>query len=796
MKIMEACIHCDEIALPPIYQEFDQSRLGPFCCQGCLTVYQVLHEKGLGDYYTIKKNSSLFKRRSPAEIKETSFSYLDDEKFRSEFSFKSSPPSRHVEELSLPTMQFYLEGIHCLACLWLIEKLPEIVEGVYSSKLDLEKSVVTVILKPNGCFSEVAKELNHLGYRPHALKRNQSTHLLKLKEERKSLLRIGIAGAAAGNIMLYSVSLYGGASGEFADLFHLLTVLFAIPVLTFSAFPFYQNAWNALKNKTLSIDIPISLSLFVGGLMGIYHLFIGVSENYFDSLSTLVFLLLLSRYFLQKIQDRGMTASDLHFFYQSQSVLRKQNGKDEFTEIHPQSIQVGDLLKIRPNDFIPADGVIVKGVSQLNNSLLTGESLPVKVKENDNVFSGTQNLEDDILVRVEKVAKDSRLGKILKNVEHGWAHKSRIVSITNRISKYFTLVVFILSVILFFYLLHLKGFEAAIEGAMTLLIVTCPCALALAVPLTLTRALSQASSRGIIIKNDEVLEKLHQVKNIFIDKTGTITHGKMRVTDFTIFTKTNVSLFDVIYNLEKKSHHPVGKSLVEFVKKNHDVRMRDVSGLSETIGRGVSGDIEGSFYEIKNSSVYENGMLAASFKLEDTVRKDSKKVLRKILNRGYRLKVLTGDRTEIARKIVKQVGLSEKNIMAGISPERKSEVVKSSSHSLMIGDGANDAIALASADVGVAVLGAMDISLRAADVYLTLPGLQSVEKLLTLSHETWKVVYRNLTFSLAYNALTVTGAFLGLITPLSAAIIMPVSSFTVLLSTLWGTKKMRKLWKL
>lgn len=784
---MEVCVHCDEAAVPPIYQKDDVTLAKPFCCEGCLTVYHVLHQKGLESYYEIKNNSSIFKRRSPVEIKSSQFSFLDDDEFIKEYTYLNATGAR--------TMEFYLEGIHCLACLWLIEKLPEFVPGVVSSKLDLDRSVVTVIIEGEGKFSQVAREFNQLGYRPHPLKRNQDAADLRVKEERLALTRIGVAGAAAGNIMIYAVSLYGGAAGEFAQLFNSLTVAFAVPVLTFCSYPFYQNAWNALRNKTLSIDIPISISLLIGAVMGVYNLILGIPDNYFDSLTTLVFLLLMSRYFLQKIQEKGLSASDLHFFYQSESVLRATDSSlNEFIEVHPRFVKAEDVLKIRPGEFFPADGVVLKGTSNLNNSLLTGESFPVKVEAGDKVFSGTQNLTHDLVMKAVNASDSSRLGQLLKNVENGWAHRSKIVNLTNIVSKYFTLAVFILSTILFIYLYQTHDLKHALEGAITLLIVTCPCALALAVPLTFTRALSKASEQGIIIKSDEVIEKLAKVRNVFIDKTGTITYGKLKVTNFKVIRESKLRVQDIILNLEGRTRHPVARALLDHIKDQH-AQALPVEDFKEVLGVGVSGTIERSFYEIRKAGIFENGELVCTFDVQDTVRSDSQDALKKLSQLGIEVTMLSGDKKEVVQSIARDVALPLENALHELSPEDKSRLIKNASHSMMIGDGANDAIALSHAEVGVAVMGAMDISLRAADVYLTTPGLIPVEKLVVLSQETMKVIRRNLVLSLLYNSVSVACAFLGIINPLIAAIIMPVSSLTILFSTLVRTTKSRNLWK-
>lgn len=784
---MTNCLHCDQIASSPLYIQKESNKTGPFCCQGCITVFNILKNKGLSEYYEIKKNVAIFKDRAPVEISLNQYTYLDNLDFQQEYSYLNYQKER--------TIEFYLEGIHCLACLWIIEKLPTFVPGITSSKLNIGRSVAVISIDDSGSFSLVARELDNIGYRPHPLKINQNENLLKIKENRINLLRIGISGAAAGNIMLYAISLYAGAGEEYEQLFNAITVAFALPVLSYCAYPFYKNSYNALKNKSLSIDVPISIALIMGAVMGVYNLIIGVPENYFDSLTALVFLLLLSRYFLKIIQEKGLSTSDLNFFYQGESLL-KSTSEDlsQFVEIHPKLIIVGDIIKIVPNQIIPADATIIRGQSYLNTSLLSGESELQKVNEGSLVYSGTQNVSNELIVRVTSLPKESRLGKILQHIENGWSQKSKIVDITNVVSKYFVLVVFLLSLFLFFVEFQSGELRSAFEKALTLLIVTCPCALAIATPLTFIRSLSKSAEKGIVIKDDAVIENLAKAKVLFIDKTGTITENKIQICDFKIHQEPAIDFELIIHALEQHSRHPVALSLKNYFPLTK-TQLPAVQDFKESPGVGVSGSINQHNYLISQYSIFEDNRLVASFNVDTKIKKDAFDSIKSLKKLGLKIQILSGDKNEKVESLARSLDLQSEEFAGELSPEMKNSLIKASSHSIMIGDGANDALALNSANTGIAVHGAMDISLRAADVYLTTPGLDHIVKLIVMSRETMKVIYRNLVLSLLYNSFSVVLAFTGYISPLTAAIIMPLSSLTVLISSLIGTKELRSQWK-
>lgn len=792
-RLLHNCVHCDEPVLVAYYNDkIDPQKKMPFCCAGCLTVFDVLSEKGLDEYYQIKKISGLIRRRSPVNLTHESYGFIDSQDFINEYSYLNAQ--------NLPTMQFYVEGVHCLACLWLIEKLPSLVPETIYAKLDIEKSVVTVSITNKGQFSQIAQELRLLGYRPHAINNNQDAYFYKQKEERLFLLRIGVAGAGASNAMLYAISNYAGATSDYSTLFHWLTLLFAIPVMSFSAYPFYKNAWNSLRTKTLSIDIPICLSLILGICFGLWSLLNNSFENYFDSLSSLVFLLLISRYFLKKIQDRALSSKDLHFFYQTESVSKKILD-NKWESIHPKYIAVNDIIRINKGDFFPADCILLEDKTYVNQSLLTGEFIPVLKNNLDEVYSGTQNISQDVVVQVKKIKTDTKLGKILKEVESGWTSRAPILNLTDRISHFFILVVCILAALVFLKFYHQGKWHQGLEQAITLLIITCPCALALAVPLSFTKALNDAARNGIIVKNDIAIQKLSEIKSLYFDKTGTLTFGEVEITNMNIRkmnsnNKINLNdLANIVLTLENHSKHPYALALVEWAKKNGGKILNGLEEFNEIPGIGVFGSIDNQKYSITKDGIGQGDLIIATFDVQEILKPDSIQEIKNLKELNLNLNILSGDSSKNVLKVSRLVGLTEQNTFFEKSPEEKSEIIKNSKFSMMVGDGANDAIAFSNAHVGVAVLGSMDLALRAADVYLSVPGLSSIRKLIILGRETMLVIKRNLFLSLLYNLISVVFAFHGLINPLLAAIIMPISSLSVSLSTIVGTKKLRALWK-
>ncbi|TNF01225.1 MAG: cadmium-translocating P-type ATPase [Deltaproteobacteria bacterium] len=787
------CSHCGEKVVTEFKNHDDEEHV--FCCTGCRAVFNILASKGLEEYYDMKEKGPIFKARGPIKENKENFRYMDSSEFEEEFV-------QYNSETGTKTVRFYLEGIHCLACLWLLEKLPEFKKGITQSRLEMSDSVLSVTMEKNVFISDVAKEIADLGYPPHPLASKGDLESFEIKENRKDLSRIGVAAFCSMNIMLYAVSIYGGAEGALAHQFAWVTVVLSLPVLFYSAIPFYKSAWSTLKKGTPSIDQPVVLAILVGSLSGVIDIWNGKVDTYFDSLSVLVFLLLFSRYILKKAQKKGLDSSLAGSFFGNGLAHRFNSDTGQFEDIYSRFLKVGDNIKVMPGEIFPADGDITKGQTSADLSLLSGESTPINMFPGTPVFNGTVNLGNPVEVRVSYVGQDSRLGQILEKIQQDRSEKSPLLSTVDRLAHQFIVAIFIISAFVLGINWYLYDGAIAITRTLSLVIVTCPCALALATPLALSRSLNLAAKAGIIIKTFDVLERVARSKSILFDKTGTITYGTLSIDGWKDLHQGELSSKDIIYSLEKFSNHPIGKSLTQQLG-DEGVNELPVSDFIERSGLGVSGTINGISYQIKKIEgktgsyptntigLYGDEKLLTIVSLKDTPRHNAKRLIQKLKDLGKAAFILSGDSKQNVARIGSAVGIETEKQFSEFSPEDKHELISQMPDVMMVGDGANDAMALQKANVGVAVSGSVEVSLRAADVYLTTPGLEPLTNLVELSNQTLKLIKRNLVISVVYNLLGATLAALGYITPLSAAILMPISSFTVLFTTLYGTKWLR-----
>lgn len=791
----------------------------------------MIHEHGLADYYRVRSES----RSSPLPAQASSREYhsYDAASFLEQHSILLASGARQAD--------LRLEGIHCAACLWLVERLPQFVRGVSSARLSLRESVVRLIWDPNQVTQgEIARTLDRLGYPSHPASKMSASDV-RHRDERRQMVRMGVAGACAGNAMLVAVALYAGEfqgmETEYANLFRVLSAVIAVVSLSWPGSVFFRGAWVALRTRTANLDLPIALALGAGGIAGLWNVVRGAGAIYFDSLCVLVFLLLVGRWFQSRQQRRAVEAVDL-LQKITPAVCRVVRGQS----VHESPIELlveGDEVEVLSGGVIPADGEVRDGRSTLNRSLLTGESHAVAVEPGDCVFAGTQNIGSTIRLVVATTGEDTRAGRLMRLVESGVRAKPPLVEWTDRAAGWFVLAVVGIAIATFIGWAAMANMELAVTHTIALLIVACPCALGLATPLTLAAAVGLAAQRNILIKNAAVFEKMAAGGRILLDKTGTLTQGRPAVTNW----EGPRWLMPVVAQIESHSSHPVANALVEAGSQQpYPENLPSPRAIEERGDGGMRAELEGRRVLIGSPAFLQSNGLTFSPEVADSIaqqevagqtvigvavgdelevvvwlgdrlRDDSAQAVAMLQQRNWQPSILSGDAEGVVQFVAKQVGIAAGDAFAQVSPEEKlahatskprqvSGEAASAGETLfrrqghhwtaMVGDGVNDAAALAAADIGIAVDGGAEAALMAADVYLASPGLGPLVELVDLSQRTIRVVRQNLVIAASYNALAVSLAAIGWVTPLLAAVLMPLSSATVLASamrvTYWREK--------
>lgn len=709
------------------------------------------------------------------------YSYLDKKEFRDLYYQKDSD----FDYL------FFAEGLHCSSCVHLLEKLPQFYSEILAARVNFAQSTVAVKLSDKASLAQVAHSIKELGYQPMILSAQDNLAQKYTDENRSFLKRIAVAGFCAGNTMLFVIPVYAGLAGSLATLFNWLSFFLFLPILLYSAIPFYRGAWNSLKYQVVNVDLPIVIAMLSGFILSTYNLVRGDGAIYFDSTASFLFFILGARYLLKRVQQNYLSASNIKSFFQTEKYLRLNGSSEE--PIHWSHAKVGDLLKVQRGQSLPSDCELISSRATLDMSLFNGESLPKVFSQGMLLFAGTKVLDQDILVRVQFNFNDSKLGKLLKQLDQGALLKSKFVALTDRLAQKLIITVFSIAVI--FFLIYMNvDFVQAFNRSLALIVLACPCALAFGSPLTFGLALKKATQKGLLLKDATSLERILQVKNIFFDKTGTLSEGTLSLSHCEP-ALLSPSIQKIILSLEAPSYHPIAFALRKAWP--HPENLFKVEEAQEILGRGVRGKIDGSLYEIRHlaESTHESEIAVEVFKdnesisrlyFADALRNDSAESVRNLQKKGLQCFILSGDKKSRVLQTATECRIPKENVFAELFPEDKKEILSRYSNTCMIGDGANDSLSLQSADVGIAVKGSVDLSLHSADVYFTRGGLKPLFDLIHLAESTRHVLIRNLSISLIYNTVGGSLALLGFINPMMAAILMPISSIIIILSSLWG----------
>ncbi len=796
------CNHC---GLPVPQGLIDPDSDHQFCCNGCKTVYNILHSSGLDNYYKVR--AAVDPTAEPAATTGSNYEELDDTLFQYTWVTNEDDSTAEVELL--------LEGMHCAACVWLIERLPRVADGVIDARANIRRRTVCVRYNPDHIkLSQVAQSLDKLGYAAHPA-RGKEARAIRIKEDRKFLIRVALAGALAGNIMLLAIALYGGTFSGISDAwrttFRYYSMALGLIVLIFPGRIFFTGALAALRTRTAHLDIPIALALLVAGLWGTVNTIQGTGEIYFDSVAVLVFLLLVGRWIQHRQQRAASDSVELMLtLTPSSATLIDESGNTKRVPI--ETLEAGMSVRVNPGESFPADGIITDGITTIDNALLTGESVPVESGPSDQALAGATNLSSPVTVRVQAVGEHSRIGKLMNLVARASEQKSPVVRAADRIAGYFVIIVITLATATFAYWSLTTNITTGIEHATALLIVTCPCALGLATPMAMSVALGRSARSGMLIKSATVLEQLAKPGKMLLDKTGTLTQGANTLID----THGDATLLPLAAAIEQYSNHPIARAITRSIDSAVETDLPTATNITQHTAQGISGDVDGQHLTIgsvafvtkhTNTQIPDDlqpklvrlldraltpilihaapSNRLALIGIGDQLREDAQSASSDLQNRGWELAVCSGDHPRIVESIAHQLQIESHE--GGVTPETKAQRIAQSKESrrspsvpvVMVGDGINDAAALASADVGIAVHGGAEASLEAADVYLVHPGLTPIVNLIDLSRSTMSTIRLCLVVSIVYNSIAATLAMTGVINALIAAILMPISSLTV-----------------
>ncbi len=790
-----------------------------YCCAGCRTVAEALRQGGLTEWYALAGDE-----RAPAHTTSRSYQELDDETFLREHVDQGNDGLAHT--------RLYLEELRCTACVWLVERLPTLQPGVVEARVDLGRGLADLTYDAKAVrLSDIGRALDRLGHPAHPY-RDVDRDAQRRREDRALLIKIGVAGAAAGNVMLLAIALYsgwlGGAmeDGEVSFL-RWVSMLVALPALAYAATPFFRTALASLRARRLHLDLPIAVGIAAGLGWGTANVIRGVGEIYFDSVGMLVFLLLIARFVQTRHQRKASVAAEMLLALTPRRARLVVEGADAVTtvDVPASAIALGQLIELYPGETLPLDGALESGSTAIDRGLLTGESRPVEVHPGEALFAGTVNLSAPIRVRVTATGEDTRLAQLVSRVAELARRRAPIERFVDGLAGRFTFAVSLAA------LATAAGWAlaghagAGLEHAMALLVVTCPCALALATPLAVSLALSRAARRGILIKGADVLEHLATPGTLIVDKTGTLTLGAQRVTSWHTAGFDEAAAIGLAAALEARSAHPVAQALRAYGSGSAAAKS-EVSELRETFGRGIEGRVRaaGGEHHVAvgtprwipslatvppqiHAAVAEcrargespvvvavDGFAVAVAGLSDPLRPDAAASLAAIRALGWRVELLSGDDVDAVRRAGAALSLDEDECHGGVLPEDKAAYVErkvalrdaelGEGPIVMVGDGINDAAALAAATCGVAMHGSAEASVEAADIYASRPGVANLLAILHFARATMTTIRRNLRLSLFYNLTAATLAITGVINPLVAAVLMPLSSLTILISSL------------
>jgi Cu+-exporting ATPase len=784
IKTATLCYHCGLDCTTESIAIDDKA----FCCEGCKLVYEILNNNGLCNYYKLQTHPGLSQIKG---IRNDKYSYLDNEDIASQL-YQFTDGDRSI-------VTFYIPGVHCSSCMWLLEHLSRLNDGISESRLNFSTKEVTIhFSRKKTTIRKITELLATIGYEPY-ISLNETNKEKTKSYNKQRILKLGVAGFCFGNIMMMSFPEYlahkTGIDEQYAHLFRYLNLLLAVPVFFYSASEFFVTAWKGLKQKTLNIDAPIALAIIITFARSVVEIAGNTGGGYLDSMSGIVFFMLVGRIVQERTyKSLSFTRDYKSYFPLAVDVVTAQGTISKKL----QDLKEKDVVLLHNDEIIPADALLVKGTACIDYSFVTGESEPIKVKNGEVVYAGGKQKGEQLTIQIVKPVAGSYLTSLWNHYafSKNKAEKNDKESAVHILSKYFTFILFGLAAVTAVYW-YLNDPSKIINSVSAMLIVACPCALLLSATFTNGNIMRILSDNGLYLRDPSVIEQLGNINEIVFDKTGTITTG---VSDSFICSGHQLSDWekDLLYTVVSSSSHPNSKGLLRWLGKRTSV---PISAWKETPGRGldaISGTtrilvgsasfigLPGEKAKNEKATTYVRiNDKVSSFHLRSVFRDNVPQMVNSLRDR-YQLSVLSGDHDK-QRSVLEDIFGNKSELLFEQKPLDKLRHVETlqatGKHVMMIGDGLNDAGALQQSNVGVTLADDINNFTPSCDAILDAKKLSLLPSILKVARSAKRVIRISFAISIAYNLIGLYFATQGLLKPVAAAILMPCSTLSIVIIT-------------
>ena len=771
------CFHCGNEVIENGKVLFDEKS---FCCNGCKTVYEIFSQNDMSCYYDFQASPGA----TPLDIK-GKYDFLDNEEIVTKLL--------EFQEDTTAIVSLYIPHIHCSSCIWILENLQKLQSGISTSQVNFgEKKVRINYDSDKTSLKQVVEMLSSIGYEPYISLENFDEG--KKKVDRTLIYKIGVAFFCFGNIMLLSFPEYFEVEefwiNQYRGFFRWLIFTLSLPTFIYSASGYYISAWKSIKSGLLNIDIPIALGIVVMFVRSTVDIVFDYGQGFFDSMCGLIFFMLLGKLFQIKTYDFLSFERDYKSYFPIAVTKVASDGTEVAVQVY--DIVKGDRLLIRNQELLPVDGILISPKASIDYSFVTGEAVAIDKKSGDKVFAGGKQLGKVIEMEVLFSVSNSYLTQLWSNDVFQKRVEQQHKTITDKISRYFTPALLGLSIVSFLYWVFIDV-TTAFNVFTAILIVACPCALALTAPFTMGNVLRILGNRKFYLKNALVVEQLAKVDSIVFDKTGTITTNEKTAITYEGF-ELNASELRLLKNVLRGSNHPLSRRLYDFIPNQEKI---EITSFEEIIGKGIFAEIEGVKVKLGSSqflkTMTENthkktkvhvefdGVYKGSYVFNNQYREGLEQLFEQ-LSKRYKLIVLSGD-NDGERKILEKMLPSNTSLVFNQKPEQKLQYIESlqkeGRNVMMIGDGLNDAGALAQSNVGISISENVNVFSPACDGILDASQFNKIAFFMSYSKNALKTIYMSFGLSLLYNIVGLSYAVSGNLSPIVAAIIMPLSTITI-----------------